>query len=93
MTHVSGTVWPSISVIRANHVVADASPIVVPGELEEGREEQHGQVRDPVNGDHDLAEAHAEVRPSRVARRPSLPTKGEIEEHHPLHLNYRSWCA
>ena len=32
------------------------------------------------------------MRPPRVARRPVLPTKAEIEEHYPLHLNYRSWC-
>ena len=24
---------------------------------------------------------------------PLLPTKAEVDEHYPLHLNYRSWCA
>ena len=33
-----------------------------------------------------------EVRKHKVARRPALPTKAEIEEHVPLHLHYRSWC-
>ena len=34
-----------------------------------------------------------EVRKHKVGRRPILPTKAEIEEHYPLHLNYRSWCS
>ncbi len=34
-----------------------------------------------------------EVRKPRIARRPLLPTKAEVDEHYPLHLNYRSWCA
>ena len=33
-----------------------------------------------------------EVRQPRVVRRPMAPTKAEIEEHYPLHLNFRSWC-
>ena len=33
-----------------------------------------------------------EVRQPRVGRRPQAPTKAEIEEHYPLHLNFRSWC-
>ena len=33
-----------------------------------------------------------EVRQHRVARKPQLPTKSEIAEHYPLHLQYRSWC-
>ena len=28
----------------------------------------------------------------RVGLRPVQPTKAEIAEHYPLHLNYRSWC-
>ena len=28
----------------------------------------------------------------RVARRPVAPTKAELEEHFPLHLEYREWC-
>ena len=27
-----------------------------------------------------------------MPRRPVLPTKAEVEEHFPLHLNFRSWC-
>ena len=27
-----------------------------------------------------------------MGRRPLAPTKAEIDEHYPLHLNYRSWC-
>ena len=33
-----------------------------------------------------------EMRQPRLGRRPVLPTKAEVEEHFPLHLNYRSWC-
>ena len=33
-----------------------------------------------------------EVRNYKVARRPVLPTKAEVDEHYPLHLQYRSWC-
>ena len=33
-----------------------------------------------------------EVRKQKTARRPLLPTKAEIDDHYPLHLNYRSWC-
>ena len=36
---------------------------------------------------------HAEVRKLRVGCRPLLPTKADIDEHFPLHLNFRSWCA
>ena len=43
---------------------------------------------------HDVPEpdADAEVRRPRVARRPVLPTKADVEEQFPLHLHYRSWC-
>ncbi len=37
-------------------------------------------------------EGEGEVRKPRVGKRPLLPTKAELEEHYPLHLNYRSWC-
>ena len=33
-----------------------------------------------------------EMRRPRIGRRPLLPTKADIDEHYPLHLNYRSWC-
>ena len=33
-----------------------------------------------------------EVRVPVVAKRPIAPTKAQLEEHLPLHLNYRSWC-
>ena len=39
-----------------------------------------------------VPEAGEEFRQPRVGRRPMAPTKAEIEEHYPLHLNYRSWC-
>ena len=32
------------------------------------------------------------MRGQRIARKPLLPTKAEIESHYPLHLEYRSWC-
>ena len=33
-----------------------------------------------------------EVRKHKIARKPVLPTKAEIDSHFPLHLEYRSWC-
>ena len=41
----------------------------------------------PVPGQDD------EMRRPRVKRRPVTPTKQDIEDHFPLHLEYRSWCA
>ena len=34
-----------------------------------------------------------EHRKPRISRRPLARTKADIEEHFPLHLNYRAWCA
>ena len=34
-----------------------------------------------------------EVRKHKIGRRPTLPTKAEINEHYPLHLQYRDWCS
>ena len=39
-----------------------------------------------------VPEAHEQVRQPRIGRKPMAPTKAEVEEHLPLHLNYRSWC-
>ena len=33
-----------------------------------------------------------ETRRPQIARRPNAPTKADIEEHLPLHLENRSWC-
>ena len=33
-----------------------------------------------------------ETRKARVARTPKGPTAKDIDEHLPLHANYRSWC-
>ena len=89
-------IWPSISLISDIPRAADATPSVEHGELAEGREDQQGRVEDkvqePGREDNGNPEAHDEVRPPKVARRPILPTKAEIEEHYPLHLNFRSWC-
>ena len=35
-------------------------------------------------------EDQEEICQPRIGRRPMAPTKAEIEEHYPLHLNYRS---
>ena len=45
-----------------------------------------GEVAPPPERDEN------EMRKPRLGRRPMLPTKAEVEEHFPLHLNYRSWC-
>ena len=98
MTHVCpGAAWPSISPISENRGDAVAPPSIERDEVAEGQEERRGQVdeevQEAVQGDIGILEPHAEVRAPRVARRPILPTKAEIEEHFPLHLNYRSRCA
>ena len=91
-----GAKWPSISPIGEINGDAIATPSVERDELAEGREKQgvqiEDEVQDPVQGVPEPPEAHAEVRAPRVARRPFLPTKADIDEHYPLHLNYRSWC-
>ena len=66
----------------------------LPEELgQEEAEEEVGKqtVEVPEVGEADRPEY--EVHKHRIARRPSLPTKAEIDEHYPLCLNYRSWCA
>ena len=89
--------WPSISPIDLTKGAASATPIVVQDELEEGHGQAAGQdksdVPEPAHGVPGPPQPHDEVRIPRVARRPVLPTKAEIDEHFPLHLNYRSWCA
>ena len=81
--------WPSISPLSADAEVAEATPAILRGELDDGRREDD-QV--PVREIHGPPDPHSEVRAPRVARRPNLPTKADIEEHFPLHLNFRSWC-
>ena len=39
-----------------------------------------------------VPELHEEMRRPRVGRRPVLPTKADIANHFPLHLQYRDWC-
>lgn len=40
----------------------------------------------------DKAESEVEMRNPATVLRPTAPTKAQLEEHLPLHLNYRSWC-
>ena len=98
MTNVCpGAVGPSISPIRENHGDAAVPPSIDRDELADGQGDQLGhveaEVQEPFQGDIGVPEPHAEVRHLRLARRPVLHTKVEIEEHFPLHLNFRSWCA
>ena len=44
-------------------------------------------------GDSDLMdEEENRARIPRVARRPASPTQADLDEHLPLHLEYREWC-
>ena len=92
-----GAVWPSLSPIIEIPGDAVATPGVGNEELVQEGEEQRVQAderdREPAQDVPGPPEPHAEVRLPRVARRPVLPTKAEIDEHLPLHLNFRSWCA
>ena len=47
---------------------------------------------DHINPVPDIPGVEQHIRQPRVGRRPMSPTKAEVEEHLPLHLNYRSWC-
>ena len=89
--------WPSISPIDVTKGAASATPIAVHDELGEGHGQAAGRddidVPAPAHGVPVPPQPHEEVRNPRVARRPVLPTKAEIDEHFPLQLNYRSWCA
>ena len=60
-------------------------------ELEEETVKEDAVVGPPLLAEEDRPEY--EVRKHKTARRPLLPTKAEIEEHDPLHFNYRSWCG
>ena len=51
-----------------------------------------GEIEKKDDEDIPVPDMHEEVRKPRVGRRPILPTKADLEEHYPLHLNYRSWC-
>ncbi len=37
-------------------------------------------------------EENGESRAPKIASRPYIPTKAEIDAHYPLHAEYRSWC-
>ena len=68
---------------------AEAPPVEEKDELGEGRKEGK-KIETPI--EEAIEQGEEEVRQHRVARRPVLPTKAEIDEHYPLHLNFRSWC-
>ena len=94
MTNVCpGAVWPSISPINEINGDAVAAPFGLGEGQGQGQEKESEQAADPVRGIPGPPEPHEEMRAPRVARRPILPTKAEIAEHFPLHLNFRSWCA
>ena len=54
-------------------------------EVENVRRDKEEQMEDENHSD------FGERQP-RVGRRPNAPTRKEIDEHFPLHANYRSWC-
>ena len=37
-------------------------------------------------------ETQEEVRAPKIARRPGVPTKAEIDAHYPMHAEFRDWC-
>ena len=50
---------------------------------EDGEEEAMVEGEDPEDN---------APRKARIGRVPRTPTKAEIEEHLPLHIEYREWC-
>ena len=99
-TGVNYSVSP-IDGIRASPLLGTASATLdleVDDKMKSGDEAPPRVIadRDQAEGD-DLPGVHGgageeEVRKPRVGRRPILPTKAEVLEHFPLHLQYRSWC-
>ena len=57
-----------------------APPVEAAGPILQAEEEQ-ADVRGGVGED--------EIRRPKIGRRPVLPTKAEVDEHFPLHLQYR----
>ena len=70
------------------------SPIEERDELEDDQSKAESKEKDEGVPVHEVPEPHhdPEVRRPRVARRPVLLTKADIDEHFPWHLHYRSWC-
>ena len=64
--------------------IGEESPQPVVADREDLDEKKEGDVPGGV--------VEEEMRQPRVGRRPILPTKAEVDEHFPLHLQYRSWC-
>ena len=66
-----------------------AEPAVPRGDRQNG--ERAGEAEDE-KGESEKQQEDEEIRKPRVGVRPQQPTKAEVDEHYPLHLNYRSWC-
>ena len=66
---------------------ASAIPDGVAGNEEDERD---GDRRE--RGEREGEGEEEEGRKPNVGKRPVAPTQAEIDEHYPLHLNYRSWC-
>ena len=74
--------------------LAAADPVspdgnVIEDEKGDGAEGEEGGRR---HGEELECSEEEEVRDFKVARRPRGPTKKELEEHLPLHMEYRDWC-
>ncbi len=61
------------------------------GERKAEEERPRGQ-EEVVEDTKDKAEEEGGVRKPKVGRIPTPPTKKELEEHLPLHADYKSWC-
>ena len=80
MTSVNSQCSPLSPTIESGHAGA--------GGIETSQTGAQGEDKDKT----DEFLADAEVRTARVARQPNAPTKYEIEQHLPLHAEYRDWC-
>ena len=59
----------------------------------EGTEEDAEDANEEiVIEDGGVPELDDETRIAMAKRRPKAPTKKDVEEHLPLHLEYRDWC-
>ena len=55
------------------------------------RVHENSQVDEAKVAEREDGSDEAQVR--KTGARPHAPTKAEMAEHYPLHLNYLSWCA
>ena len=87
-----------MTIVRPPHIDCSVSSLrqhdaAVPSGSSAQKEPGEAEKKDDnVNPVSDIPGADEEIQQPRIGRRPTAPTKAEVEDHLPRHLNYRSWC-